>query len=125
MEVFTFIDPMQQWMQDILDNAMEEAEQAANDLLEAAAKDENGCLTSATVHPKKLRFRDKQIRVYRFIWCVRNKEALPSSELVRHLCNNRSCFNPDHLTTGTTADNWADYLNHRANGLDFELLPTA
>ena len=29
-------------------------------------------------------------------------------ELVRHLCNNRKCYNPDHLATGS----------HRENGLD-------
>lgn len=33
---------------------------------------------------------------------------LPSEILVRHLCNNRMCINPDHLECGSVKDNAAD-----------------
>lgn len=33
---------------------------------------------------------------------------IPKDQLVRHLCNNTKCCNPDHLTLGTDKDNWKD-----------------
>lgn len=34
--------------------------------------------------------------------------ADPGSEVVRHLCGNRRCCNPDHLTVGSHKDNYWD-----------------
>lgn len=34
---------------------------------------------------------------------------IPRGKLIRHLCNNKVCVNPEHLTTGTQKDNMADY----------------
>lgn len=34
--------------------------------------------------------------------------AIPPGLLIRHKCRNRNCCNPDHLETGTYADNEAD-----------------
>ncbi len=36
--------------------------------------------------------------------------AIPPGLVVRHLCHNRLCCNPGHLTTGTKADNTLDML---------------
>ena len=33
---------------------------------------------------------------------------IPKGILVRHLCNNTKCCNPDHLALGTDKDNWKD-----------------
>lgn len=45
---------------------------------------------------------------------VLNKGELAEDELVRHMCHNRKCVNPDHLEKGTHKDNWLDSeLVHR------------
>lgn len=33
---------------------------------------------------------------------------LKTSDVVRHLCHNKRCCNPEHLAIGTHADNWRD-----------------
>jgi len=36
------------------------------------------------------------------------KEPIEKGKVVRHLCNNRRCCNPDHLDIGTHQDNMDD-----------------
>lgn len=36
------------------------------------------------------------------------KGSIPDGMVVRHLCHNRRCCNPDHLEVGTEVDNWKD-----------------
>ena len=36
---------------------------------------------------------------------------IPEGELVRHLCNNKACCNPDHLELGSVADNVQDEVD--------------
>lgn len=36
------------------------------------------------------------------------KGSIPKGLVVRHMCNNRKCVNPDHLEVGTMKDNVAD-----------------
>lgn len=36
------------------------------------------------------------------------KGPIPDGLIVRHMCNNRKCVNPDHLQLGTQKDNVAD-----------------
>jgi hypothetical protein len=49
--------------------------------------------------------KDKNIKRHRLAYWEKTGEY---TELVRHLCGNRSCYNPDHLAAG----------NHRDNNLD-------
>jgi hypothetical protein len=51
--------------------------------------------------------------------------GIPDGLLIRHLCNNPPCCNPDHLQAGTQVENMADRQEHGAGygrGNDF---PTA
>jgi hypothetical protein len=38
------------------------------------------------------------------------KGEIPKGNVIRHLCNNRKCVNPEHLASGTQKDNVADML---------------
>lgn len=33
---------------------------------------------------------------------------IPNGQVVRHMCTNKGCCNPDHLTLGTQSDNYYD-----------------
>ena len=55
-------------------------------------------------------FEYKRYRAHRFMWELHNGK-IPKGLLVRHLCHNRKCVNPDHLMTGTNRDNSDDMLN--------------
>ena len=55
----------------------------------------------------------KSYRLHRYVYqmCV---ALVGSSDLVRHMCNNRLCCNPDHLEVGTHLDNYRDsQVTHR------------
>lgn len=39
-----------------------------------------------------------------------HKGAIPEGMLVRHLCNNPACVNPEHLALGTATDNARDKI---------------
>lgn len=46
-------------------------------------------------------------KVHRIVWELANNESA-TSKVVRHLCNNPRCINPNHLSIGTTTDNMLD-----------------
>jgi hypothetical protein len=64
-------------------------------------RDRYGNSIQAKIKGKKTKY----IRPHRLSYYVHKGEY---PELVRHLCNNKSCVNPDHLESGS----------HRQNGLD-------
>jgi hypothetical protein len=51
------------------------------------------------------------VGVHRLAYQVYNEVVLKPSEVVRHLCNEKLCLNPDHLAVGT----------HRENAYDREI----
>ncbi len=57
---------------------------------------------------KNAGFKSKAIRAHRASYIL-FKGDIPQGMLVRHLCNNKLCVNPDHLELGTAADNSRDY----------------
>jgi hypothetical protein len=48
-------------------------------------------------------------RAHRVIWVWKNG-PIPDGFIVRHICDNPSCVNPDHLEIGTYKDNTKDML---------------
>jgi hypothetical protein len=64
---------------------------------------------------------------HRFVYQI-YKGSIPVGLVVRHLCHNRRCVNPDHLTTGTNLDNINDYYEKNEKilknieGIDFNIV---
>lgn len=56
-----------------------------------------------------LKMGNRSVLAHRVSWSIRNGE-IPPGMLVRHKCDVPSCVNPDHLVTGTHADNTADMI---------------
>lgn len=47
-------------------------------------------------------------RAHRVAWTISRRREIPAGQVVRHLCHNRLCVRPDHLTVGTDVENAAD-----------------
>lgn len=58
----------------------------------------------------------EQVGVHRllFILC---KGPIPSNMVVRHLCHNKYCVNPEHLELGTQKQNYADNVSNKGHSL--------
>ncbi len=48
------------------------------------------------------------VRLHRLMWQVYNKQEIPSEKIVRHMCHNPQCCNPQHLVLGSQAENVID-----------------
>lgn len=51
------------------------------------------------------RSAQKAFLIHRLSFMARTKSAIPEGIHISHLCNNRSCFNPDHLHGETSEAN--------------------
>ena len=54
--------------------------------------------------------RSKHYFVHRISYTVSKPDIDISDKLVRHTCDNPSCWNPDHLLDGTQKDNMNDMI---------------
>lgn len=122
IEHFRFEDESEERLRILFEQHHEEARTRAFALIEGAREDENGCLVSDTVTPRKVRFRGHQYEVYRFVYCVLNEVIASRRDVVRHRCHNRLCVNPEHLILGTQADNKHDDWDYAAYGVDPDFL---
>lgn len=55
---------------------------------------------------------------YRFVPIILNAELMGEREMVRHLCHNRACVNPDHLVIGSYKQNTQDEAERKYAGRD-------
>ncbi|UWR10630.1 HNH endonuclease [Sulfitobacter mediterraneus] len=121
-DYFVFQDESEVWLKDIMDNRYEEALARANSLLRQTTPDANGCWVRPTKKRPKLRFRGWQVAAARFVYCVVNREVLSQRIVIRHRCHNERCCRPEHLQTGSAADNKRDDWDYWANGVNYDLL---
>lgn len=64
-----------------------------------------------------LNINGKNIRVHRFSYAL-HYGSIPNGQVIRHNCDNPSCVNPKHLSSGTQPDNIKDKMlkNRQAQG---------
>lgn len=75
---------------------------------------ENGCWEVDSHTPKSggypAIFRNGiKVRTHVFIYSLVNGE-IEKGKVIRHICNNKICINPDHLVQGTQAENNRDKI---------------
>lgn len=55
--------------------------------------------------------KKRSLRAHRYSWIIANKQDWPlNMPVARHLCNNPSCVNPEHIVPGTIKENVEDAI---------------
>ncbi len=122
MAEFAYADESQQWFEYVIANYLEEARSRAFSLVEEGTVTETGCIETPTIGARKVRFKDRQMPAYRFVFCILNEVVAGYDDVVRHRCNNKRCINPAHLELGSRGENLQDERDFAANGVDYGLL---
>ena len=79
------------------------------ELIKQGVKAVNGCIELGSPDcPARLQWRKRRLRVYELVAWSEANEVPTLGQVVRHLCNNRACINPEHLAIGTQAQNLFD-----------------